>query len=172
MTRAFLKPREFSILGRRQEPLIAPPRSAETSPSTKADLERAAAGIIMGNRSVPPRPRLAPRRHRPTPIPSPRARNGSPPPSPTPSSPSNLDKRFQANAYAKTFLEDQMKQLKLRLEESEKVLLDFAQKEQIVAVTEKVLDRREQSRRRQCGARQSHLRAHQERAAVEAGRLR
>ena len=34
---------------------------------------------------------------------------------------SNLDKRFEANAYAKTFLEDQIKQLKLRLEESEKV---------------------------------------------------
>ncbi len=29
---------------------------------------------------------------------------------------SNLDKRFEANAYAKTFLEDQVKQLKLRLE--------------------------------------------------------
>ena len=50
---------------------------------------------------------------------------------------STIDKRFQANAYAKTFLEDQIKQLKLRLEELEKVLLDFAQKEQIVAVTEK-----------------------------------
>ena len=32
----------------------------------------------------------------------------------------NLDKRFQANAYAKSFLEDQLKQLKLRLEQSEK----------------------------------------------------
>jgi len=50
---------------------------------------------------------------------------------------SNLDKRFQANAYAKTFLEDQLKQLKLRLEDSEKVLLEFAQKEQIVATTDK-----------------------------------
>lgn len=50
---------------------------------------------------------------------------------------SNLDKRFEANAYAKTFLEDQLKQLKLRLEKSEKDLLDFAQKEQIVAVNEK-----------------------------------
>ena len=50
---------------------------------------------------------------------------------------STIDKRFEANAYAKTFLEDQSKQLKLRLEESEKALLAFAQKEQIVAVTEK-----------------------------------
>lgn len=50
---------------------------------------------------------------------------------------SNLDKRFQANAYAKTFLEDQLKQLKLRLEDAEKVLLEFAQKEQIVATTDK-----------------------------------
>lgn len=50
---------------------------------------------------------------------------------------SNLDKRFEANTYAKTFLEDQIKQLKLRLEASEKALLDFAQREQIVAVAEK-----------------------------------
>jgi capsular exopolysaccharide synthesis family protein len=50
---------------------------------------------------------------------------------------SNLDKRFQANSYAKTFLEDQAAQLKLRLEESEKVLLEFGQKEQIVAAAEK-----------------------------------
>jgi polysaccharide biosynthesis transport protein len=50
---------------------------------------------------------------------------------------SNLDKRFQANSYAKTFLEDQAAQLKLRLEESEKALLDFGQKEQIVSTAEK-----------------------------------
>ena len=50
---------------------------------------------------------------------------------------SNLDKRFQANAYAKTFLEDQLGQLKLRLEKSEKALLDFGQKEQIVQTNDK-----------------------------------
>jgi capsular exopolysaccharide synthesis family protein len=50
---------------------------------------------------------------------------------------SNLDKRFEANTYAKTFLEDQIKQLKIRLEASETALLDFAQREQIVVVNEK-----------------------------------
>jgi polysaccharide biosynthesis transport protein len=50
---------------------------------------------------------------------------------------SNLDKRFEANAYAKTFLEDQLKQLKLNLEESGKALLKFAEQEQIVVATEK-----------------------------------
>jgi polysaccharide biosynthesis transport protein len=50
----------------------------------------------------------------------------------------NLDKRFQANSYAKTFLEDKIKQLKLRLEESEKALLEFAKKEQIVSTTDKI----------------------------------
>lgn len=49
----------------------------------------------------------------------------------------NLDKRFEANAYAKVFLEDQSKQLQLRLEKSERVLMDFAQREEIVAVTDK-----------------------------------
>jgi capsular exopolysaccharide synthesis family protein len=50
---------------------------------------------------------------------------------------SNLEKRFEANSYAKTFLEDQLQQLKLRLEESSSALLRFAEKEQIVAATEK-----------------------------------
>ena len=49
----------------------------------------------------------------------------------------NIDKRFQANAHAKTFLEDQTQQLKVRLQETENALLDFAEKEQIVIVTEK-----------------------------------
>jgi len=50
---------------------------------------------------------------------------------------SNLDKRFQANSFAKTFLEDQIKQLKLKLETSEKAMLDFAEQQQIVVTTEK-----------------------------------
>jgi polysaccharide biosynthesis transport protein len=50
---------------------------------------------------------------------------------------STVDKRFEANAYAKTFLDDQVKQLKLRLEESEKTLLDFAEQEKIVESNEK-----------------------------------
>jgi polysaccharide biosynthesis transport protein len=50
---------------------------------------------------------------------------------------SNLDRRFEANAYAKTFLDDQIKQLKIRLEESEKAVLDFAEREKIVEVTDK-----------------------------------
>lgn len=50
---------------------------------------------------------------------------------------SNLDKRFQANAAAKTFLEDKIQQLKIRLEDSEKRLLAFAQDQQIVDVNDK-----------------------------------
>src|SRR5215469_12975910 len=50
---------------------------------------------------------------------------------------SNLDKRFQANAYAKTFLDDQIKQLKIKLEESEKALLDFAEREKMVELNDK-----------------------------------
>ena len=50
---------------------------------------------------------------------------------------SSIDKRFEANSYAKTFLQDQAQQLKLRLEESEKALLDFSEREQIIVVNEK-----------------------------------
>ena len=49
----------------------------------------------------------------------------------------NLDKRFEANSYAKTFLDDQLKQVKLKLEEADKTLIDFSEREQIVIVTEK-----------------------------------
>ena len=51
--------------------------------------------------------------------------------------PLSIDKRFEANSYAKTFLQDQAQQLKLRLEESEKALLDFSEREQIIVVNEK-----------------------------------
>jgi polysaccharide biosynthesis transport protein len=50
---------------------------------------------------------------------------------------STVDKRFQANAYAKTFLDDQIKQLKIRLQESEQAVLDFAEREKMVEVSEK-----------------------------------
>jgi polysaccharide biosynthesis transport protein len=50
---------------------------------------------------------------------------------------SNLDKRFEASTYAKTFLEDRIKQLKLVLEDSSKALMNFAEQQQIVAADEK-----------------------------------
>ena len=49
----------------------------------------------------------------------------------------NLDKRFEANAYAKTFLDDQIKQLKIRMEAAEKALLEFAEQEKMVEVTDR-----------------------------------
>lgn len=50
---------------------------------------------------------------------------------------STLDKRFEANSYAKVFLEDQLKQLKFRTEESEKTLIAFGEKEEILELTDK-----------------------------------
>ncbi|HEX5755247.1 MAG TPA: GumC family protein, partial [Arenimonas sp.] len=44
----------------------------------------------------------------------------------------NLERRFDASAYAKEYLEDRLQQLKLKLEDSEKELVAFAQKERIV----------------------------------------
>jgi len=48
-----------------------------------------------------------------------------------------LDKRFEANAFAKTFWEDQTQQLKIRQEDSENALLASAEKEHILVVQEK-----------------------------------
>ena len=133
----FLKPRDFSIWGAVRGLLsLGTPAPENLPPPDKAALERAAAGVVMANRTV-------------------RALAGSRLVDITYSDPkparaqkiatafaeafiaANLDKRFEANSYAKTFLEDQIKQVKLRLEASERTLLEFAQKEQIVVVNEK-----------------------------------
>lgn len=45
---------------------------------------------------------------------------------------SNLERRFDSSAYAKTYLEDRLQELRLKLEDSERELVAFAQKEQIV----------------------------------------
>ena len=45
---------------------------------------------------------------------------------------SNLERRFDSSSYAKTYLEDRLQELRLKLEDSERQLVEFAQKEQIV----------------------------------------
>jgi capsular exopolysaccharide synthesis family protein len=45
---------------------------------------------------------------------------------------SNLERRFDSTSYAKSYLEDRLQELKLKLEDSERKLVEFAQKEQIV----------------------------------------
>src|SRR5690606_1103514 len=45
---------------------------------------------------------------------------------------SNLERRFDSSSYAKTYLEDRLQELKLKLEDSERQLVEFAQREQIV----------------------------------------
>lgn len=46
----------------------------------------------------------------------------------------HIDRRFGASAYAKSYLEDRLQQLKLKLEESEKQLVEFAQQQGIVSI--------------------------------------
>lgn len=48
----------------------------------------------------------------------------------------NIDRRFDASAYAKHYLEERLQQLKMKLEDSEKQLVQFAQQEGIVSVDE------------------------------------
>jgi succinoglycan biosynthesis transport protein ExoP len=45
---------------------------------------------------------------------------------------SSLERRFDSTSYAKSYLEDRLQELKLKLEDSERKLVEFAQKEQIV----------------------------------------
>ena len=47
---------------------------------------------------------------------------------------SNLDRRFEASAYARRFLEDRLAQLRQRLEQSERQLVNYATNERLVNV--------------------------------------
>lgn len=135
----FFAPRNQSPLSKIRgaiSSLFSAPSQTPTVKPSKTDLDRAAAGIVQGNLVARP-------------VPGSRLVDVSySDPNPARAQrivmayvesfiDSTIDKRFEANAYAKTFLDNQLKQLKLRLEESEKTLLDFAEKEQIVSVTEK-----------------------------------
>lgn len=134
---SFFRPREFSVLAFVQGLLTrAPSPETRNVVRDKAAMERAAAGVILGNRIVKPLTgsRLVDVIYS---DPSPQRAQAIAAAYGEAFIASNLDKRFQANSYAKTFLEDQIKQLKLRLEESERVLLEFAEREQIVIVNEK-----------------------------------
>ena len=129
----FFAPREFSVLGAIQG-FFSP--SSEINNRDETALERAAAGIMLGNQKVQPvtGSRLVDVSYSdPVPARAQRIANAYADAFVA----SNLDKRFQANASAKTFLEDKIQQLKFRLEESEKKMLAFAQDQQIVEVTEK-----------------------------------
>jgi capsular exopolysaccharide synthesis family protein len=135
----FFRPRNESLTTRTRNgvaSLFSSPANPSRSKPSKSDLERAAAGIIQGNVAVRPVGASSivdisysdPNPERAQRVVMAYVESFID---------STIDKRFEANAYAKTFLDNQLKQLKLRLEESEKTLLDFAEKEQIVTVTEK-----------------------------------
>ncbi len=47
---------------------------------------------------------------------------------------SNMERRIDTSSYAKEFLEDRLEQVKLKLQDSEKALAEFAQREQIVNI--------------------------------------
>lgn len=49
----------------------------------------------------------------------------------------NLERRFDASSYARTFLEERLQQLKVKLEESDRNLVQYAQQEQIVNLDDK-----------------------------------
>ena len=49
----------------------------------------------------------------------------------------NMERRFDASTYARNFLQERLQQVKVKLEESEQQLVEFARKQQIVMVDEK-----------------------------------
>ncbi len=129
----FFKPRDFSIVG------LVRGLFSRSQPSDPANVQAkidGAVGILLANRSVRPVPnaRLVDISYS-DPVPGRAQRIASAYADAFVAS--NLDKRFEANAYAKTFLEDQLKQLKFKTEESEKALLEFGEKEKILELNDK-----------------------------------
>ncbi len=47
---------------------------------------------------------------------------------------SNLERRFERNSYARKYLEGRLEQLRLKLEESERALVGYAQAQQIISI--------------------------------------
>jgi capsular exopolysaccharide synthesis family protein len=129
----FLKPRNFSPI-RTIKAFFATDPLVDDS-ARQANSEKAASGIILSNRSVrldtearivdisfvDPDPRRAQK-----------VANAYA----DAYIATNIDKRFQANASAKIFLEDKIQQLKLKLTEAERKMLDFAEEQKIVQVNQ------------------------------------
>jgi polysaccharide biosynthesis transport protein len=132
---AFAGPRQFSLISTVQR-LFRSGADAPSQPSRKLDLESLAARVVMENRSIRP---IMGSRLVDISYSDPDAAQAQKIAEAYADAfiASNIDKRFEANSYAKVFLENQIQQLKLRLEQSEKTLLDFAQKEQIVETSDK-----------------------------------
>ena len=129
----FFKPREFTFLQAFKAALTGP---TKTDPPPPSALQAWAAGIVMSSVSISPVPgsRLVdisfadvnPDRAQHIANAYADAYVAS-----------TVDKRFQANSYAKTFLEDQINQLKIRMEDSEKAMVNFAEQQKMVEVGEK-----------------------------------
>lgn len=49
----------------------------------------------------------------------------------------NLERRFDATTYARNFLQERLQQVKAKLEESERELVEFSRREEIIAVDQK-----------------------------------
>lgn len=131
----FFKPREFSIVGAVMG-LLNPAPSSEAGGPEATSRERRATGIVSGNVRVAPvqGSRLVDISYTdPNPARAQKIANAFA----SAAIDTSIDKRFQANAYAKTFLEDKIEQLKLRLEDSEKAIVAFAESEEIVEVQKK-----------------------------------
>jgi succinoglycan biosynthesis transport protein ExoP len=128
----FLAPRGFSITETVMGLLRSSPTSQNEGGDVTARAERAV-GIVLGNRSheTVSDTRLVMLRYSDTnPHRAQRVANAYA----DAFMAAHVDQRFQSNESAKVFLDDKIVQLKRHVEESERALLSFAQKQQIVAV--------------------------------------
>ena len=119
------------LLGFGSHPTSQPAPTAKDAPGTKAGKFRVSAGIVQGGLSIDPvRNSHLVRINFDSVIPTFSAQVANAVADGFISS--TMDRQFGASSYAKKYLEEQLTQLKSRLEDSERALVEFAQKENIV----------------------------------------
>ncbi|MFT7574933.1 MAG: succinoglycan biosynthesis transport protein ExoP [Alphaproteobacteria bacterium] len=128
----FFEPRRVTLAG------MVKSLSTNRKPNNKRSLEQlqsSAASIVNSNVAIRPLPgsRLIDIRYKdPSPIRAQRIANAYA----AAYIASNIDRRLATNDYTRTFLNQQIKQLRNRLETSEKELLRFAKQEKIIATSD------------------------------------
>jgi polysaccharide biosynthesis transport protein len=130
----FLDPPSTSAWGKLRSLVFRSPSTASGDNSNKGNLEQrqgAAAGMVQVGVSIAPVPESSLVRisfDSPSPVWAQRIANGVADSYVS----SNLDRRYAATAYARNFLKERLEELKLKLEDSEKVLVAYAEEKELI----------------------------------------
>jgi polysaccharide biosynthesis transport protein len=130
----FLNPPSTSALGKLRSLIFASAGTATKDDGDFAQRKAAAAGMVQSGTTIEPVTNSSLVRisfNSPSPEWAQRVANGAADSFIS----SNLERRFGATAYARNFLKEHLEELKLKLEESEKVLVAYADEKELIGGT-------------------------------------